>query len=232
MVRFVRKEESEEYANASGTSANSVGTLKRRSGEDSQAAAVNGGRLWRVVGVSFGLLCILQAALNVSLRLTLYSSDSVTPGIETGCKALAEERDQMEKKLNNIDQHTRQGWLYFNDSLYYISSTKKTWTDSRKDCQQRGADLVIINSREKLDFTRQFQKTIWIGLTDSETEGIWKWVDGSTLTTSYWHRGEPNSDQGRNEDCVENRFFKVPNSWNDESCDIQNFWICEKTAAP
>ncbi|MED6234486.1 hypothetical protein ATANTOWER_031327 [Ataeniobius toweri] len=29
-------------------------------------------KLFRLVGVGFGLLCILQAALNVSLRLTLY----------------------------------------------------------------------------------------------------------------------------------------------------------------
>ncbi|XP_071779401.2 CD209 antigen-like protein C isoform X1 [Centroberyx gerrardi] len=196
-----------------------------------EAAQKHGGRLW-IVGVSFGLLCILQAALNVSLRLTLYSPDSVTPGIETGCKALTEERDLMERKLNNIDQHAQQGWLYFNHSLYYVSSTRNTWKGSREDCRQRGADLVIINSREEQDFTRQFKKLIWIGLTDSETEGIWKWVDGSTLTTRYWGPGEPNSDKGKNEDCVEIRFFNLINSWNDESCDIQNFWICEKTGAP
>lgn len=45
--------------------------------------------------------------------------------------------------------YLQQGWFYFSDSVYYISSTKKTWQDSRNDCLQRAADLVIIGSTEE-----------------------------------------------------------------------------------
>uniref|UniRef100_A0A3Q2E5F8 C-type lectin domain-containing protein n=1 Tax=Cyprinodon variegatus TaxID=28743 RepID=A0A3Q2E5F8_CYPVA len=66
-------------------------------------------------------------------------------------------------------------------SLYYISSTINTWNDSRKDCLERGADLVIVNSKEEQEFLRKLNRRFWIGLTDAEVEGEWKWVDGSKL---------------------------------------------------
>ncbi|XP_023276374.1 C-type lectin domain family 4 member F-like [Seriola lalandi dorsalis] len=175
--------------------------LKSRSGEDSNVpAAALGIKLYRLVAVTFGLLCILQVTLNICLCLALYT--------EARCKNVTEERDDLERKLKTSvsqrDSLTEErdelkriliglGWVYFSDSIYYISSTKKTWQDSRNDCLQKGADLMIINSKEEQDFTRQSKKNVWIGLTDSETEGTWKWVDGTPLTTSYWASDEPNN---------------------------------------
>ncbi|XP_022620759.1 CD209 antigen-like protein E isoform X1 [Seriola dumerili] len=206
---------------------------KRHTGEDSAAVTpvMSGRKLYTLVGVSFGLLCVLQAALNISLRYALYTSDNKPSGIEASCKNLTEELDYLKRKLINFDHNSQQGWVYFYPSFYYISSTKKSWHDSRDDCLQRGADLVIINSKEEQDFTRKFHKITWIGLSDRETEGIWKWVDGTPITKSYWANGEPNSYEGKNEDCVEIRFPNEENSWNDIPCEGQNFWICEKTMA-
>lgn len=42
-----------------------------------------------------------------------------------------------------------QDWLMFGSSCYYISSQRRSWDDSRKDCVQRDADLVIINNRQE-----------------------------------------------------------------------------------
>nr|XP_033480985.1 CD209 antigen-like protein E [Epinephelus lanceolatus] len=194
-------------------------------------AAVPERKLYRAVAVSFGLLCILQAALNVSLRLALCSSDDETQDFETICKNVTEERDELKRKLIQItgDHYSQLGWKYFSGSFYYISSDMKTWKDSRDDCVQRGADLIIINSREEQMFTAGFQTVLWIGLTDRETEGTWKWVDGTPLTTSYWTYHEPNGAPDRDEDCAEIKDFYLINSWNDEPCDAQKFWICEKT---
>ncbi len=41
------------------------------------------------------------------------------------------------------------GWIYYQSSIYFMSSKIKSWTESRKYCTERGADLIIINSREE-----------------------------------------------------------------------------------
>ncbi|XP_026075393.1 C-type lectin domain family 4 member E-like isoform X2 [Carassius auratus] len=88
------------------------------------------------------------------------------------------------------------GWIYYQSSFYYMSNETRNWTESSKDCQKRGADLIIINTREENDFVKKItaKREFWIGLTDSEVEGTWKWVDGSTLTYEFWERetNEPN----------------------------------------
>uniref|UniRef100_A0A3Q2VYI9 C-type lectin domain-containing protein n=1 Tax=Haplochromis burtoni TaxID=8153 RepID=A0A3Q2VYI9_HAPBU len=121
-------------------------------------------------------------------------------------------------------------WVAFSDSLYQVSLEKKSWEESRQDCLQKGAHLMIINRREEQNFVNQFKKSLWIGLTDSETDGRWKWVDGTRMTTSYWNSGEPNG--GRSENCGEVRFYDSENSWNDAPCSIEKFWICEKRVSP
>ncbi|KAL6467117.1 hypothetical protein MHYP_G00249210 [Metynnis hypsauchen] len=87
--------------------------------------------------------------------------------------------------------------------MYFISTGGKNWSESRQDCRGRGADLVIINSREEQSFIEILRRgqRAWIGLTDSEMEGVWKWVDGLGLSTGFWGGDEPNSRVG-DEDCV------------------------------
>ncbi|KAG9329665.1 hypothetical protein JZ751_003253, partial [Albula glossodonta] len=70
---------------------------------------------------------------------------------------------------------------------------------------------------------------IWIGLTDSEEEGTWRWVDGTTLTSWYWRFNQP--DNWYNEDCAaiqpDNGILQ---SWNDRPCSDEIQWVCEKPA--
>lgn len=41
------------------------------------------------------------------------------------------------------------GWVRFQSSLYFFSTEEKNWYESRLDCEQKGADLVIINNQEE-----------------------------------------------------------------------------------
>ncbi|XP_036840111.1 uncharacterized protein LOC110528604 isoform X1 [Oncorhynchus mykiss] len=124
-----------------------------------------------------------------------------------------------------------EGWKTSGFSCYYTSTVIKTWEESRKDCNERGAQLVIINSREEQTFINGLYgpgNETWIGLTNVDTEGTWKWVDGTPLTTAYWKTGKPSSSLGADQDCVAFiHHSSDPGEWNDEECHKSNNWICE-----
>ncbi|XP_017316727.2 CD209 antigen-like protein C [Ictalurus punctatus] len=166
--------------------------------------------------------------------------------LQTSYNTLTIERDQLQTSYNNLREEcqssnvmagvlVKQGWRFFNSKLYYISIEKKNWTESREDCREKGADLVIINSKEEQEFIiKQLGESnwAWIGLSDRDTEGEWKWVDGTELRsgTGFWYKGEPN-DAGNNEDCAEIWTFPDKKSWNDKPCSYDTQWICEKSVS-
>ncbi|KAM9449636.1 uncharacterized protein Hap1MRO34_022149 [Clarias gariepinus] len=137
--------------------------------------------------------------------------------------ALQMEKDGFQRKLDSAV-----GWTYSGSAFYLISTETKTWSESRQDCTSKGTDLVIINSREKQEFILKLlgSRQAWIGLSDRDREGEWKWVDGTRLTTAYWGDGEPNN--AGDEDCAEVVGSENWRKWNDKPCSHKNLWICEQ----
>ncbi|XP_072526662.1 uncharacterized protein [Salminus brasiliensis] len=151
---------------------------------------------------------------------------------------LTEEKIQLNKTLteNYRNLHTTyikslamlshlKEWEKFGSSYYYFTSEGKTWSEARQDCRDRGADLVIINSIEEQEFINKKNKYVWIGLSDAEAEGQWKWVDGSPLTIEFWKDHEP-SNTDANEDCATFN-PNTQKTWNDIHCSCKAGWICE-----
>ncbi|KAK9976649.1 hypothetical protein ABG768_021854 [Culter alburnus] len=146
--------------------------------------------------------------------------------------ALTNERDELTKQRDQFNQERNELWKMLNEmdgyinqsSLYFISSEEKNWTESRRYCTERGADLIIINNREEQEFVKKISGDagVWIGLTDSDVEGRWEWVDGTNMTSGFWESGEPKG--FRNENCA----VLHPSGWHDYPCNDAFKWICEK----
>ncbi|KAG1955843.1 CD209 antigen [Pimephales promelas] len=142
-----------------------------------------------------------------------------------GCfESLNQTKLELEVELRNLSTQAK--------DRFFICSERMSWSESRQYCRDRGADLVIINTEEKQSFITSLFKDVWfsawIGLSDSETEGIMKWVDNSHLNQGFWYRGEPNN-FGGDEDCIELHPGRDPvNNWNDAPCYANLRCICEK----
>ncbi|KAM9340228.1 hepatic lectin-like [Symphorus nematophorus] len=131
------------------------------------------------------------------------------------------------------------------DKCYYFSSDRSPWEKARDECRSQGGDLVQIDSRDEQSFLvlkvrekmNDPEDRFWIGLTDSEVEGTWVWVDGSPLNNSvtFWVHHEPDNwttEDPDGEDCVRMgvQGESALNSWFDKSCKVPHRRICEKSA--
>merc|ERR1719193_2219528 len=114
------------------------------------------------------------------------------------------------------------------------------WPNSRDYCIAQGANLVEITSEaEQAAITAKIRAegwsrfNFWIGLTDLDSEGTFKWLSGQAVNYTNWKSGEPNNrgHQGGPEDCA--HIGDGGRTWNDMPCDDIEGWgenflpICE-----
>lgn len=115
----------------------------------------------------------------------------------------------------------------FNGHSYVLFSQRMTWHAAKQFCEDCSGHLVTITSQDETDFLISVfganLEGCLIGLTDEETEGVWKWVTGEEYNYSNWRSGEPNN-QG-NEDYV---LINAVGTWNDGHLERENWkFICE-----
>jgi hypothetical protein len=117
---------------------------------------------------------------------------------------------------------------------YLLCPTGVAFDQIAPICAAQGLAPVRIDHASENAFVfaaaraRRFQRW-WLALSDQETEGQYRYVDGSPLTFAAWSRGEPN-DSGRVEDCI--HFWEDRAEWNDIGCGAHGGVICEAACAP
>ncbi|KAI9516017.1 hypothetical protein NQZ68_020545 [Dissostichus eleginoides] len=164
--------------------------------------------------------------LSDKIQMEIAALKSHIPMIKEGCR------------------HCLPGWTFMNSVCFYFAFSDafspRSWQEARQFCINQGGDLAVIDSREKhlaiTELITNYQDPsrpivhsgFWIGLRDIEEEGIWKWLDGTSLTTGYWNDGEPNDSGG--EDCAATYPRGNPfKAWNDAPCNHILKWICQMT---
>jgi len=103
-------------------------------------------------------------------------------------------------------------------------TTPATYVDAKAACAAMGAHLAYLKDAAIDGVAETFigSANTFIGLTDRATEGTFVWDDGTPLTYTNWHTGEPNSGGSAatyQEDCVIIAGARVGAQWDDRPCD-------------
>ncbi|XP_053387176.1 E-selectin-like [Mercenaria mercenaria] len=127
----------------------------------------------------------------------------------------------------------QEGWRSYESSCYYFSTDELDWDDAVAQCIQLQSHLVEIEDAEENAFlasvvtSTSYGNNYYIGLSDRDNEGIWKWVtSGKIIEFSSWGPGEPNNCCG-GEHC--GHLWTEPDTWNDALCSDRFHYICEKS---
>ncbi|KAK7161103.1 hypothetical protein R3I94_003934 [Phoxinus phoxinus] len=226
---------------------------QNHSQDEGKDGKCRGSRCLVLMTVCLGLICVLllvfitlyitttaERDLFKSYKNTVEEFNHTINSLQDKNTDLMTEKDQLKNNFNSLSQknlelETRIKSLseeltrVSKRGFFLMSSELKSWSESRQFCRDRGADLVIINTEEKQRrITSLVKERVWIGLSDSETEGIMKWVDNSILKQGFWLKGEPNS-YGRDEDCIMlDPEGDSVNNWHDFLCSDRIKCICEK----
>ena len=121
-----------------------------------------------------------------------------------------------------------QDWETYNDHCYLWNTNTKNWTAAEDSCLQAGGHLASVPSDSTNDFiwegmNRRGMNRLWLGGSDIEEEGVWKWTDCTPWEYTFWNPGEPNNNG--DEACVLTYSNKM---WNDFGCGGEKGFLCSK----
>ncbi|MGA1840775.1 MAG: C-type lectin domain-containing protein, partial [bacterium] len=119
-----------------------------------------------------------------------------------------------------------------NRHQYQLFDTEMTWIDAYAYCEILGGHLATITSQDEDDFVYSNLGidgiNIWLGGTDEETEGAWKWITGESWSYTNWGSTQPdNLQNGQN---YLSYFDSEPGKWDDDGLPGYNNthpFICE-----
>ncbi|XP_064485332.1 collectin-11-like [Ornithodoros turicata] len=126
--------------------------------------------------------------------------------------------------------------LYTNlkgDGLYYkLSETSHNFTEALQVCEEvDGGFLARIDEGDVNRFLREVMRVAkvrnaYIGLTDVEQEGVWRWLNGDRLKTKqFWKPGAPDNHNDL-EHCAQ-LGNEIDFGWDDVNCATVSKYLCQ-----
>ena len=88
--------------------------------------------------------------------------------------------------------------VFVRDNSLYALVDGPTWTKAEANSQKLGGNLTAINSSEEnqwitQNYLEKLGHNLYIGATDKDSEGTFKWTNGDKFEFTNWHPGNPDN---------------------------------------
>ncbi|XP_054040489.1 C-type lectin domain family 5 member A-like isoform X5 [Rissa tridactyla] len=140
-------------------------------------------------------------SLDTKVPASYTSSDRPTASSPADSKAFSNNSEDARETgthpqwSSENDKQKRTGcprnWEKHGEKCYYFFQTQETkdWNASRKECTDMNSDLVVIDTKDELDYLvlRSKANYYFLGLTYSESEKKWKWINNMEHSTDMFN---------------------------------------------
>ncbi|XP_051465466.1 macrophage mannose receptor 1-like isoform X2 [Apus apus] len=139
---------------------------------------------------------------------------------------------QSSEKETIEDPGCQKGWKRYDFQCYLVGSALLMFSEASKMCEQSKAHLATVESRNEQAFLISLmglrsEKYFWIGLSNTEEQGSFKWTSGETPLFTHWNMGMPGKEQG----CVAMGTGITAGLWDVVSCEKTAKFLCKQQAA-
>uniref|UniRef100_A0A8C3MZB8 Uncharacterized protein n=1 Tax=Geospiza parvula TaxID=87175 RepID=A0A8C3MZB8_GEOPR len=123
------------------------------------------------------------------------------------------------------------GWERYGFYCYLVGHTSVTFSEAKKTCERSSGYLTSIADRYEQAYLTSLiglssEKYFWIGLSDMEEQGIFKWVTGEGVLYTNWNAAMP----GKKAGCVALRTGNAAGLWDVQNCEVKAKFLCKKLA--
>merc|ERR1719334_2493226 len=113
-------------------------------------------------------------------------------------------------------------------TTYLYHPEKADWGGAKDICEYDGGQLAVITgpiAQRRIANTFGHKKEFWIGATDIEREGQFRWVNGESWKFSNWYKSQPNPGKGQH--CLTFNYWGKDTKWGDRHCLGSRPFLCE-----
>lgn len=123
------------------------------------------------------------------------------------------------------------GWKGFCYQLYKGKDAPLSQTEAKSMCKMADAELASINGIEDVEmlhvnFHIDLKANVWIGLEGDGSSSVFKWIDKSPVSFTYWARAQPPPLLPNTTNCV--YYSGEHYTWSVSECDKKRHYMCKR----